>query len=376
MEAITKFIKKDKEVFTSYIEDKRKYFDNLLKISAYQEIEIWAEGWLRWFKLSELDVEKYVIKRFDIHRSILRNEWVFDIDGEDWSYVKELALALIKALDYLKIDYNIWTSGNWLHIHVFIDDSVEAKANKYFVDVALDYFKNVKKVKEFSIEDVLDLKFKIFREIALSIVDSLPQSEKANIDIKKLLPTRSLIRMEGSKNEKTGFFKSYLEEIPEEKPQINCSWKVEFPDKIKVWKPEMKDLESLFFYSYEQIRERESFKEIPSSPKTKSKKYEWIENLLKIPLSDGRHRVVNLIFAPYFNVIKENPEVALAKILKWIEECNKLKPTKVNRSYVSYQLKYSLRRNLFPISLEKAKKLLSDVPEFIDFLERKGGEFV
>ena len=71
MEAITKFIKKDKEVFTSYIEDKRKYFDNLLKISAYQEIEIWAEGWLRWFKLSELDVEKYVIKRFDIHRSCL-----------------------------------------------------------------------------------------------------------------------------------------------------------------------------------------------------------------------------------------------------------------------------------------------------------------
>jgi hypothetical protein len=86
----------------------------------------------------------------------------------------------------------------------------------------------------------------------------------------------------------------------------------------------------------------------------------WIEDLLKTPIPDVRHRTVNLILAPYL-VNSKNLEVEQATkiIVEYIERCKEIEPnTKVNESYIAYQCSYAKRRGLKPLSREKARELL------------------
>ena len=167
---------------------------------------------------------------------------------------------------------------------------------------------------------------------------------------------------------KTKLSGHFLEKLPQEQELVGISWKVKFPEKIEVWKPEPKVYDNLFLVAYwnylkpryEIPIEREqqrSFK-----PRNKIK---WIERLLEIPISDGRHRAVNLIFAPYFmNILKVDEATALEKIMEWIGKCNELSLTKVNQNYVLYQLRYSKKRGLKPLGKAKLKEVFSDVVDF------------
>ena len=92
----------------------------------------------------------------------------------------------------------------------------------------------------------------------------------------------------------------------------------------------------------------------------------WIEELLGIPITDARHRTVNLIFAPYFTNVKGmDPEQAYVIIKKYIDECKKINPdTKINDTYIMYQCKYSKTHKLRPLSFRRAKSLLLGLVEF------------
>ncbi|MGC8888709.1 MAG: DNA primase noncatalytic subunit PriX [Candidatus Micrarchaeia archaeon] len=105
--------------------------------------------------------------------------------------------------------------------------------------------------------------------------------------------------------------------------------------------------------------------EIKSKGEAKGK-YAWIEKLLAHPLPDFRHRVVNLILAPYFTNVKGlSEDEATRYILQYIERCKEVNPnTRVGEPYIAYQVRYAKRKGLRPLSLEKAKELLGGIINF------------
>ena len=86
----------------------------------------------------------------------------------------------------------------------------------------------------------------------------------------------------------------------------------------------------------------------------------WIEDLLKTPIADVRHRTVNLILAPYLvNSKGLDVEQATKVIVEYIEKCKELDPnTKVNERYIEYQCSYAKKRGMKPLSRTKARELL------------------
>jgi len=100
----------------------------------------------------------------------------------------------------------------------------------------------------------------------------------------------------------------------------------------------------------------------------------WIDRLLSNPISDVRHRVVNLILAPYLvNVRRLSVDDAYKIITDYIEKCKKLNPdTKLNETYIRYQCNYAKNRGLRPLSLRRAKELLSGLIDFEIIQNTKG----
>ena len=92
----------------------------------------------------------------------------------------------------------------------------------------------------------------------------------------------------------------------------------------------------------------------------------WIDRLLNTPIPDVRHRVVNLILAPYLvNVRGLGEEEAFRIISSYIERCKALDPnTLINDPYIRYQCKYAKRRGLKPLSLARARELLGSLLDF------------
>lgn len=67
----------------------------------------------------------------------------------------------------------------------------------------------------------------------------------------------------------------------------------------------------------------------------KGKEIIWIEHLHEKPIADGRHRVIDLIFIPYLkNQLNVSEDEAIKWIMTWLEECDKLRHTDINPSYV------------------------------------------
>ncbi len=93
------------------------------------------------------------------------------------------------------------------------------------------------------------------------------------------------------------------------------------------------------------------------------KRYAWIAKLLTTPIPDVRHRVVNLVLAPYLvNIRKMGVEEATKVITAYIERCKELEPnTRINESYIRYQCKYAQSKGSRPLSPEKAKELLGSI---------------
>ncbi len=103
-------------------------------------------------------------------------------------------------------------------------------------------------------------------------------------------------------------------------------------------------------------------------PETKEEKaapgqYAWIEKLLRVPIPDVRHRIVNLILAPYFVTVRKfSEEKAFALISEYIEKCKELEGnTKINDAYIRYQCKYAKDKKMRPLAFEKSKDLLKGV---------------
>jgi len=149
--------------------------------------QVWQEGWQKWENINNLQHRfDELIRNINLHREILPNEWVFDIDANDWNSCYELALKLEEKLNEYNIPFNRWSSGRLLHYHVFFDqngfqkeESQKVKqVTKELKAVIEFHFFGVLEKSEFTIEDVRQLEIQIHRAIPLFFINEIPQSEK------------------------------------------------------------------------------------------------------------------------------------------------------------------------------------------------------
>ncbi|MFH8120176.1 MAG: DNA primase noncatalytic subunit PriX [Candidatus Aenigmatarchaeota archaeon] len=305
-----------------------------------------------------------------IRRSLCSNELVFDIDATSWSSCLQLAKNLEFTLSKFNIPFLRFTSGNWLHYHVFFDKEVTCPKL-----IIKDYFLTKKMtlvpiyIAQRELENLLhNLKFYIF----YFIVSNTKPVSGASFDLYLMKSKKHLIRMEGAVNEKTGYYKSLLLELPKDKPKISKHDLI-LPEKILYWKIP----EELIFYVYDKYMKREVINSyISENQKSKSsRKIEWIERILSKKFSDGRKRLIDIIILPYLINVKNLPlDEAIKITYNWAVENHELVPIKINNRiasgdnlmrYVELKANYVKDRKLKPLSLKNLHAWFSDCKEIL-----------
>ena len=364
-----------------YREEKRKYLDFLLTLRY--DFFVWKPEWSAWFRLNELqDVE--IINSVQLHREILPQEWVFDIDAENWQACYELAVKLEEKLNKWKIPFNRWSSGNFLHYHIFLDDSWLKKEEvkqginlKWYKTLIEVHFEALKKT-EISIEDVRELMVQTHRATALLLLKELQQSEKAKIDLQKLKTTKALIRFEGTRSEKTGAFKTFLPELPREQPLVKVSWHVKFPSEVELWRPDPEVYHSLFILAWERYVKPEILKGVKIFKNKDRNRITWIERILKATFTDGRKRLIELVILPYLiNYKGLSIDEAIDIAYDWALKNHEVMPITRDRrrfnassllNYIRYHAKRCEKTKLKPLSIDGFQRWFADCPEVLNYV--------
>lgn len=98
---------------------------------------------------------------------------------------------------------------------------------------------------------------------------------------------------------------------------------------------------------------------VPAQRPRAGKGYEYVEELLKHPVSDGRHRLVWLVLAPYLvNVRKVDDEEAIEKIREFVSVAGETRDLK---RFVEYNVRRARRNGLLPPTFSTLKTEHSDV---------------
>jgi hypothetical protein len=92
---------------------------------------------------------------------------------------------------------------------------------------------------------------------------------------------------------------------------------------------------------------------LPTQSARPAKSYAYIDELLKHPVSDGRHRLVWLVLAPYLvNVKKLDEEEAIQKIRSFVSVAGETRDLK---RFVEYNVRRARRNGLMPPTLTTLK---------------------
>jgi len=199
-----------KLLFVDSNEFKEKRYEYITKLSSKgieQEFLFQlCDGYkTKWLPFMEFSKDKFIYVD-EIHRSILNNEVVFDVDIEikkegkidlleSIHNAKEIAKLIIDKLDNLKLKYSIYYSGNkGFHIHFLITH----------LDLEICQLKELAELKN------RDEKyfFRIFKESIYKFLH-IPRSFGKSID-KAKFNKKTMIRLEGAINPKNEFWKSYI----------------------------------------------------------------------------------------------------------------------------------------------------------------------
>jgi len=210
------------------------YFLHLLNLLD-SDIKVSLTGKSKWLPL--FDVIKNPSNAPISARSILKNEFVFEIDNDDWTIVRDGSLRILNVLGKWGAEgcyYLSYTGNRSIHIKVYFDPGSIILENKTkeileHIDVSNvsedtneDKIKKEEEVRKYLIRTAT--KFYVMRQIALAT--------DTNIDMN--LAVKHLIRLEGSINEKSGKYCSQITFIPQEKPD---NYEVVIPDHLpeKLW---------------------------------------------------------------------------------------------------------------------------------------------
>ena len=98
---------------------------------------------------------------------------------------------------------------------------------------------------------------------------------------------------------------------------------------------------------------------VPSPKPRTNKGYLYVEELLAHPVSDGRHRLVWLVLAPYLvNVKKLDDEAAIEKIRAFVAAAGE---TSAMRRFVEYNVRRARRNGLLPPTFSTLKTEHPDI---------------
>jgi len=98
---------------------------------------------------------------------------------------------------------------------------------------------------------------------------------------------------------------------------------------------------------------------VPSPKPRTNKGYLYVEDLLAHPVSDGRHRLVWLVLAPYFvNVKKLDDETAIEKIRAFVAVAGE---SSAMRRFVEYNVRRARRNGLLPPTFSTLKTEHPDI---------------
>jgi hypothetical protein len=98
---------------------------------------------------------------------------------------------------------------------------------------------------------------------------------------------------------------------------------------------------------------------VPASRPRTNKGYLYVEDLLQHPVSDGRHRLVWLVLAPYLvNVKKMNDEDAIERIRAFVAAAGE---SSAMRRFVEYNVRRARRNGLLPPTFSTLKTEHPDI---------------
>jgi hypothetical protein len=95
---------------------------------------------------------------------------------------------------------------------------------------------------------------------------------------------------------------------------------------------------------------------------------EWIDKLLQVPIEDYRKKTIDLIFVPYFIVVKKfSNEETIQKINEWLNKCDSIRKLDFNgRDRINSAIKNTLKKQIPPMSIITMKKNYKNLFLLID----------
>jgi len=94
---------------------------------------------------------------------------------------------------------------------------------------------------------------------------------------------------------------------------------------------------------------------IPRAPPRSRTQFDYIKRLLEHPITDGRHRVIWLILAPYFTTVKGMDEAsATDAVLSYIGDAK-------YKQFIRYNVRRAMKGGLFPLSEQSIRQKHPDI---------------
>ena len=109
----------------------------------------------------------------------------------------------------------------------------------------------------------------------------------------------------------------------------------------------------------DEEQEQKGFQPMLASPdaNTNNDSIDWIEKLHQIPIDDYRKKAIDLIFVPYFILVKKySNEETTSKINEWLDNCNSIRQLDFNpKDRIKAAIKNTLKKQIFPMKKDTLK---------------------
>ncbi len=302
-------------------------------------------------------------------RTILPYEFLLDLDPKIDSYHpsrEEYSKFLYKIkdkIDSLEIPFLAGFSGRGVHIHIFFDPLQQFPSN--WKEYITEYTKQ-KQSNKLTINDVQKFCKDVKDKLWFSLLKVLGDTDVIKIDRAVVGKSNQLVREFGSQNIRTGYYKTHLENF-DIFELIKEPEKVKFPQTLSFWTiPE--DVVTKLAESV--IKNTELERPLLEGNLNKIK---WVENLYKIPTSNGRKRCIGMIFSPYaVNVLGLNDSDSLEWISKWVDLCNKTfleKHQPLPDSYILSNIRQARNKKYKVLRFSELANYFDDSPEILKFVK-------
>ncbi len=94
---------------------------------------------------------------------------------------------------------------------------------------------------------------------------------------------------------------------------------------------------------------------IPRPPPRQQTQFDYVKRLLEHPITDGRHRVIWLILAPYFTTVKGMDETSATEaVLSYIGDSR-------YKQFIRYNVRRAMKGGLFPLSEQSIRRKHPDI---------------